>query len=269
MRICAQRPTMPRRAHSAPRCGWCAAISPARAPTARDCWQRWRRPGHRAGLPRRRLRPAPAGSHRRRHCSRPIRAPPAHDAAHSRLLAHRARRAAASAPTSSIAPSPTTARRSRLQPRERFDPRRAGRCAGGARRAARGARTAGRRTAGSRAAGAARRLCARCASATRCARRPRRGSRSRRRAAMRSIIAKRRCWRWMAVMPRGRCGGAGKFRAAEGTRRRARAGARRRGGAATPAPASNSRDWLRSTGYRDAVTENILAGAAARLEWRP
>ena len=48
---CAPRPTMRRRAHSAPRCGWYVAISPARVPIARRCWRRRCQPGHRVGLP--------------------------------------------------------------------------------------------------------------------------------------------------------------------------------------------------------------------------
>ena len=91
-------------------------------------------------------------------------------------------------------------------------------------------------------------------------RRPRRGSRWRRRAAIRSIGARRRCWPWMAVMHRRHCWRRGRILGAERTRRRATAGARRGGGERRRARQQLG-DWLRSTGYRDAVTEEILAGA--------
>ncbi len=100
--------------------------------------------------------------------------------------------------------------------------------------------------------------------ARRCARRPSLAGPRSARAAIPSMHAKPPCWRWMAAMPRERCvGGAGEFRAQKELAdvrllARAAVAAQRPGRAAASSPTGCA-----APGIRDAVTENILDGASA------
>ncbi len=180
---------------------------------------------------------------------------------HSRLLAHGARRAArARQPAGSC--DRRLRRGAHASACERCDSRHAGRCAGGARRAARGARIAGCRTAGAGAAGAARCLRTGRRARRRCARRPRPGSSSRPRAAIR--IHQREAA--LLALDGGDASQALRAARANFQQQKELADVRLLARAAVAASDADARrqlaDWLRSTGYRDAVTEEILAGAA-------